>query len=430
VHATITAMTIARLALAPLWRPSTYRRWVHLVLGGVLFLPIALAVLVVVSLVVPGRGAPTAVGPVDVVALLLAAVLGGLLTLVVPTLASQQLALARTLLGGPLAAQPELAAMGWPGRVRCAVWTALHLLAGLGVSLATMIGLTEAALLAMVPIAADPTSLFGPRLLGVATASSWVGPVLGAASVVALTYLVALVGEGAARLAGLLLGPSPTDRLAAAQARANDFMRRTRLAAELHDTIGHALSVVSLQAAAAARVIDRDPAFARDALEAIAEQARTATAELDHVLSLVREESAPPAPRRTLADLPQLVEAVRATGTDVRLQRRGPLEGMPPVLSAELYRLCQEAITNALRHGDGSVPVTLDLTRDPDRLRLQVTNALAGRRGRPGGGRGLAGMRERVQLLGGELEAGVDGARWCLRAHVPLPPVLPDAVPS
>jgi signal transduction histidine kinase len=410
-----------RLTLAPLWRLSTYRRWVHLVLGGALFVPIALAVLVVVSLFVPGGTDPTAVGTVDVVALLVAAVLGGLLALI-PVLAAQQVALARALLGGPLAAQPALVPVAWPGRVRCAVWTALHLLAGLTVSLATMVFLTEAAMLAMAPVVAEPASLFGPALVDLvaATRVGWAGPALGAAIVVTLIYAVALTGAGAAQLASVLLGPSAGDRLAAAQARADDLTRRNRLAAELHDTIGHALSVVTLQAAAAARVVDRDPAFARDALEAIADQARTATAELDHVLGAIREEPNATVPRRTLADLPQLVEGARAAGTEVRLHRQGSLEGLPPVVSGELYRLCQEAMTNALRYGDTDAPITFELTRSAASLELLVTNMVGSRRRTPGGGHGLTNMRERVRLLGGELEADSDGDRWYLRAHMPL----------
>jgi signal transduction histidine kinase len=421
-RATIAGVTTFQRSISSLWRLSTYRRWVHLVLGGVLFVPIALAVAVVTSLLVPGGADPSAPGTADLVVVLVAAALGGTLALI-RSVASQQVALARALLGGPLAAQPELLPTAWTGRARCAVWTTLHLLVGLTVSLATMVGLTEAAMLALTPLATEPTSLFGPAFVDAvtATAGGWAGPAMGAAIVVALVYLVALVGAGAARVAPVLLGPSATDRLAAAQARADDLTRRNRLAAELHDTIGHALSVVSLQAAAAAKVLERDPAFARDALEAIADQARTATAELDHVLGVIRDEPNTTTPPRTLAELPQLVDGARVAGTAIRVHRHGSLDDLPPVLSRELYRWCQEAITNAVRHGDTGAPVDLELTRTADSVELVVTNATAGRRHRrSGGGHGLPLMRERVRLLGGDLDARADAGRWSLRARVPL----------
>jgi signal transduction histidine kinase len=419
-RATIAAVTTLRVALSSLWRPSTFRRWVHLVLGGALFVPIALAVTVVASLLVPGSADPDAPGRFGLVAVLVAAVLGGALALI-PAVAKQQVTLARALLGGPLTAQPPLVPTTLPGRLRCAVWTAAHLLVGLAVSLATMVGLTEAAMLALAPVATEPSSLFGAALLEPVTQVGWAGPVLGAAIVVTLIYLVALLGAGAARLAPVLLGPTAVDRLAAAQARADDLTRRNRLAAELHDTIGHALSVVTVQAAAAAKVLDRDPSFARDALEAIADQARTATAELDQVLGVIRDEPSTTLPPRTLADLPQLVEGARAAGTEIRFHQHGPLEVLPPVLSRELYRLCQEAITNALRHGATDAPMDLELTRTADGVELAAANTIAARAPRSsGGGNGLALMRERVRLFGGDLHTTLDGNRWELRVRVPL----------
>ncbi|OLB76745.1 MAG: hypothetical protein AUI14_17840 [Actinobacteria bacterium 13_2_20CM_2_71_6] len=110
------------------------------------------------------------------------------------------------------------------------------------------------------------------------------------AMLAAVLFVVAGTGAGLARLAPVLLGPSPADRLAALERRNAKLAERNRLARELHDSVGHALSIVTVQATAADRVLDRDPEFARQALGAIAATARDALADLDHVLGLLREE--------------------------------------------------------------------------------------------------------------------------------------------
>ncbi|MEE2048775.1 histidine kinase, partial [Nocardiopsis tropica] len=170
----------------------------------------------------------------------------------------------------------------------------------------------------------------------------------------ALLYTVALAGHLLALAAPRLLGPSPTERLAAAQAHAHTLAERNRLARELHDSLGHALSVVTLQAATAARLLDTDPEFARQALTHIADQARTATADLDHALGLLREDTA--APRTTppdLSHLPHLAHATQHTGTDLTCHVSGDPARVPALLSRETYRISPEARTNALRHAPG-----------------------------------------------------------------------------
>ncbi|PRY00946.1 sensor histidine kinase [Allonocardiopsis opalescens] len=415
-------MRILRSAAAPLLGADTYRRWVYLVLGGVLFTPFLVATLVLLSLLL-GWGASMerfGAGPQWYVGTAAAAVLGAG-TVWIPGVRAQQAQLSRALLGGPLAALPAARPAG--PRIRAACWLALHFAVGFAVCITTMVGLTQSAMLALAPFLADEPALMFLRELSPTGGWTWLGPPAGAVVLLALVYLIALIGAGAARLAPRFLGPTAADRLAAAQARADNLTERNRLAAELHDSIGHVLSVVALQAGAAARVIDRDPAFARGALETIAEQARTATAELDHMLGLLREERAAAAPQRTLADLPRLVAAARTAGADLRLRQTGTLDALPEVLSRELYRICQEGVTNALRHGGENVPVTVDLRVEEERVRLVMTNpadpARPGRSTRPGGGRGLRGMRERVELLGGELTAGAVDGVWRLAAAIP-----------
>lgn len=419
---------LLRTVTAPLRSADTYRRWVHLVLGGALYVPFAVAVLVVATLPA-GDGVGSAedgFGPLGVVAAIVAAALGGA-TVWIPSVRTQQHQLARSLIRGPIAEDPVVPADSPRTRWRAAVWTALHLVIGFVVSLVTMAALTEAALLALSAVAAEPTTMFSDGLWFLAGgtptgAARLFGPATGALLVVATIAAVALVGAGAARLAPALLGPSTADRLAAAETRATQLTHRSHLATELHDSIGHALSVVALQAGTAARVMDRDPEFTRRALEAIAEQARDAAGELDLVLGALRDQQPTTAPRRTLADLPQLLDTARTAGADVSFEQQGALDTVPTALSREAYRLCQEGLTNALRHGVPDAPIDVTVAVEDARLRLAITNRAPTRRSgtRTGGGQGLVGMRERIAVLGGELESGVRGGTWHLAAAIPL----------
>jgi signal transduction histidine kinase len=416
-----------RAVTAPLRSADTYRRWVHLVLGGALFVPFCVAVLVLATLLT-GDGVGSAedgFGPLGIVAIVAAGGLGAA-TAWIPSVRALQHQLARSLIRGPLAQDPVVPADSPRTRWRAAAWTALHLVVGFGVSIVTMVTLTEAALLALSAVVAEPTTMLSDGLWFLtdgppAGAARLAGPAVGAALIVATIAAVALFGAGAARLAPVLLGPSTADRLAAAEARATQLTHRHQLATELHDSLGHALSVVALQAGAAARVLDQDPAFARRALEAIAQHARDAAGELDHVLGALREERPATAPQRTLDDLSQLVETARTAGADVSLDQRGPLDTVPPALSREAYRVCQEGLTNALRHGIPDAPIGVSVVVQGDDLRLAITNRAPRRAGtRTGGGHGLVGMQQRIAVLGGELESGVRGGTWRLAAAIPL----------
>jgi signal transduction histidine kinase len=122
-------------------------------------------------------------------------------------------------------------------------------------------------------------------------------------------------------------------------------------------------------------------------------------------------------PQPTLADLGRLCAEVRAGGVELRVEDAGPVGALPAAVSREGYRIVQEGLTNAARHGAGG-PVALRVGVTADALSIELVNALgAGGRGH---GRGLAGMRERVALLGGRLTAGPDGDRWRVAADLPL----------
>nr|WP_255429793.1 histidine kinase [Streptomonospora sp. PA3] len=412
--------------LRPLLQAATYTRWVHLILGGVVFTPYLMATAVLSSLVIAGTAATDAPGPALLVGLVPALLLVGA-SAWLPGVRTTEAHLVRALVTGALSAEEVAEAATARTRLRTALWLVLHLLLGFLACLATMVGLTQAAVLAATALAPDPRMLlegflnpFGPGPL--TPAQRIAAPFAGAAVLLAVVYAMAALGALMSSLAPLLLGPSAAERLAAAQQRAETLAERNRLARELHDSIGHALSAVSLQAGTAARVIDTDPAFARSALEAIAEQARTATAELDHVLGLLREERPTTAPQRDLSHLEALLEATRAIGARVTARVEGDPAAVPGVVSRETYRICQEGLTNVLRHA-GPVPVDLHLRAGPDSLEVEIANPLpdppSGRaRGARSGGRGLGGMRERLRLLGGTLQAGAEDGQWRLRAAV------------
>ncbi|HEV7712014.1 MAG TPA: histidine kinase, partial [Asanoa sp.] len=227
-------------------------------------------------------------------------------------------------------------------------------------------------------------------------------------------------GALAAQLAPTLLGPSLAQRIAALEARAGQLVERNRLARELHDSVGHALTVTTLQAAAAQRAL-HDPEFVKRALVAIEETGRSAMEDLDHVLGLLRaaERTDRPAPQRTLADVDRVVADVTGAGLHVTVTRDGPIATVPAAVSREGYRIVQEALTNAVRHA-GPVAVTVHIAVVDRSLRIDVANPVTRERRADPTGRGLAGMRERVDVLGGRMTAGPAGdGRFTVAVRLP-----------
>jgi signal transduction histidine kinase len=218
-----------------------------------------------------------------------------------------------------------------------------------------------------------------------------------------------------------------TDRLVEERAtaeRAAVAEERSRIARELHDVIGHEVTVIALQADAAAMALTKAPDRAAAPIEAIRRSATEALAEMRRVVGMLRaadEEDLRPQPG--LTDVETLVEASRAAGTTVDLTLRPPER--PPHASVQLaaYRLVQEALTNARRHSPGA-PVAVRVLGDDDEVLVEVVNPGAPvvpppRRGDQGFG--LVGMRERVRLLGGRLDAGpTDAGGFALTARLPL----------
>ncbi len=393
------------------------QRWVYFVVGGALCTPYALFALLAVPLTVPVDWQRQHVREQ---AVLLPVLLLGLIaaTALIPFVRAIEGAVAPVLLGGH-AAGLEVAPARTPGaRGRGAAWFVAHTVGGAAISLATVLGLPISVVLL------TSTWRGGGRVeLGI---FGWAVPPgaavpLGLAIPVLLVAVVAASGRLAAWLAPVLLGPDPVARLEELERRSARLVERNRLAQELHDSLGHALTVTALQAAAARRVLHDDPAFADQALEAISRTSRTAAADLDNVLGMLRNDPAARVPQPDLTGLDALVAGHREAGLPLEVEVTGDLTHVPGAVSREVYRIVQEGLTNVARHA-GRVPTSLRIELGPGELTARLHNPVpAAPHRRPGaGGRGLAGMRERVALLGGRLAAGPDaGAAWLVDVRVP-----------
>ncbi len=202
-------------------------------------------------------------------------------------------------------------------------------------------------------------------------------------------------------------------RLAAAE-------ERTRIARDLHDSAGHAINVILVQAGAARLLQEQDLERSRAALETIEEVARDTLGEIDQLVSALREDgsSQDVEPPPGLAALDTLAERYRAAGLAVTVRIDGARRALPPGVDQAAYRILQEALLNAARHGTGRAEVEIDF--GPTMLEVGVTNPTPpGMPVRNGGGHGIVGMRERAQLLRGTLEAG--GSNGTYRVHARLP---------
>lgn len=197
---------------------------------------------------------------------------------------------------------------------------------------------------------------------------------------------------------------------------------RRRIARELHDIIAHSLSVMVVQAGAAADVLRRDPDTAARALEEIQRAGRSALDETGRLLHLLREDAdSQVGPQPAAADLPGLVEVFRSAGLDVDLVVDGSTAGLPAGVDLSVFRIVQEGLTNVLKHAPRS-RVVVTLHRAPGGVNVELCNADARAAGEAvPSGRGLIGMRERVAVFGGDLDAGPTGdGGYRVHAHLPL----------
>jgi signal transduction histidine kinase len=209
-------------------------------------------------------------------------------------------------------------------------------------------------------------------------------------------------------------GAEQERRLAVAEERA-------RIARDLHDSAGHAINVIAVRAGAARLRHDKRPDGARRALEAIEDLARQTVGEIDQLVGTLRDDRAETEPVEVppgLASVDTLIAHHAATGLDVNLTASGATRPLATTIDQAAYRVLQEALTNAARHGTGTARI--DLAFGEDALDLTVVNpVLDDGAKRSGGGQGLIGMSERVTLLGGSLDAGRANGAFRLQAHLP-----------
>ncbi|NYV74789.1 histidine kinase [Streptomyces sp. UH6] len=403
--------------LTPLTRAVTYTRWLHLVVTVILPLVMAM-VFPGLTDASPAEWLLIAVQPVPLLVLLAA---------LVPAARTAEGLQARLMLfpgahardgaGSPgddhgVSAAPSAS---WNDRLRTGIWLVLRL--EVGCAVAAVSNVMAGLCLALIGAAfGDPGVSAAYPLPG----TGWWYGLLAVADLAVLLAFVTVVGALMARAAAALLGPSAKERLARLEERTERLLERNRIARELHDSIGHALTLAVVQAGAARAA--GDPRFTEQALGAIEETGRAALEDLERVLVVLRDPARPAGARPDLREADRLLESARSSGARVDAEVSGPLEKVPGPVSREGYRMLQEALTNAVRHA-GPLPVGVRIGVEDARLRIEVRNPLpeAGKgTGLRGGGSGVRGIRERAALLGGEASAGPEEGIWRLRVDLPL----------
>jgi signal transduction histidine kinase len=207
------------------------------------------------------------------------------------------------------------------------------------------------------------------------------------------------------------------------RARAAVIEERARIARDLHDEIAHSVSVIAVQADAAEGALARDPTLAREPLVAIRDTARGALGELRRLLGMLREDSEPAlAPQPGLAQLESLIEQTREAGVPVELTVDGEPRPLPAGIDLSAYRIVQEGLTNVRKHA-AAARARVRVAYRLESLELSIEDDGVGLSNGGGSGHGLVGIRERVALYGGSVEAGpLPGRGFELRATLPLEP--------
>jgi signal transduction histidine kinase len=202
---------------------------------------------------------------------------------------------------------------------------------------------------------------------------------------------------------------------------------RARIARELHDVVAHSVSVMTVQAGAVRRLLKPDQQREREALETIETTGRQALNEMRRLLGILRQaegadgEGPELAPQPGIDSLERLVRQVRRSGMPVDLRVEGKRYDVAPTVDIAVYRVVQEALTNALRHA-GPAQAEVVLRFGDEGLELEISNDGLNEQNGDGAGHGLEGMRERIAFTGGTLHAGPrDGGGFVVRARIPLP---------
>ena len=211
------------------------------------------------------------------------------------------------------------------------------------------------------------------------------------------------------------------------EARRRVAEERLRIARELHDVVAHHIAVINVQAGAAAHVLESRPEAVGPALLHIRRAADTVLKELASVVGVLRgedERNAPTEPTRGLAKLSELLDAFAAAGLRVEHRQQGTARDLPAVVDLAAYRIVQESLTNAQKHGTGRASLTV--TYAPGAVRIEVINAVAAYTSGSGSGYGLVGMRERAAATGGSVTTGIEpDGRFAVHAELPTPKEQP-----
>jgi len=313
--------------------------------------------------------------------------------------------------------------------------------------------------LAAIAVGGGPTSAYVPAIVALFTISARVTTVraVGASLVSALAPVALILAfdrdgafdalafgitawSGVALMSGIAVRNSRA-LVASAQERARlaELTReeeaqlrvteeRFRIARELHDVVAHHVSVINVQAGVASHLVRTDPDSAAAAMTHVREASQTVLREVSTMLGLLRSDGdgleTAPVPR--MSEVDGLVERARRSGAQVVWQTSGTPYELMPTVDLTAYRVMQEALTNAVRHGTGTIAVRLDFHGDA--LVLDIRNPPARLSAElPSGRHGLAGMRERVAAIGGTLEAGPgESGEWVVRALLPTVPAATD----
>ncbi|MFI7492741.1 histidine kinase [Micromonospora echinaurantiaca] len=223
------------------------------------------------------------------------------------------------------------------------------------------------------------------------------------------------------------------------EARARVDAERLRIAREVHDTVAHAIAIINVQSGVSAHVLDKRPDVAREALHTIEQTSSRALREMRAILGVLRDDNDGRLPYPGLEQIDELTAKARDAGLDIKLEQSSAAAPLPSAVGSAAYRILQESITNVIRHV-GPTRVTVALNPGADALEIRVTDE--GRRAAHGPamphlpaqhptttgssdkpGRGILGMRERCQLLGGELDAKpTPGGGFEVTARLPLAP--------
>lgn len=243
-------------------------------------------------------------------------------------------------------------------------------------------------------------------------------------------------GSGVAMLTGYLLRRqqqtvSELRRAQAALAGEAAQRERQRIAREVHDVVAHSLTVTLLHVRTARRALDRDPAHAREALDRAEELGRRSLADIRRTVGLLRseDEALETHALPDAADLPALVSSTRDAGVALDAELDGDLAGLPPSVSLSLYRIVQEAISNAANHAPGQ-PVRLRVRVGRAGIDVVVSNPVPPGTRPGGGGLGVVGMRERIALLGGSVDVDRRDGRWTVTARLPLDRTVDAEAPA